>query len=310
MNEAEVMLSVIIPVYNHEKYIAKALDSVLMQKTRYSFEVLVGDDVSTDNSRAILKEYEEKHPGFFKMFYREHNMHREAINNSKDLVNRACGKYLITLEGDDYWLDEYKIEKQVAFLEEHPDYLAVAHNCIIVDDDSNPTGETYPECKDEEYTIWHYANEILPGQTATLMCRNYVKNALFDRSLMNLNLAPGDRRKIFTLITNGKVYCIQEAMSAYRHVTTHGSSYSANIKYQYSKTQKWYAAQLEYAYKLNHPDAIKCAELQYALEIRSAVLKKRVKMGQAMKDLKILRHRLRSAFSVLKRDIRRVFKRK
>ena len=73
----DVILSIYVPTYNHEKYIARALDSILMQKTDYAYEVLVGEDASTDNTRAILKEYEKKYPGRFQMYYREKNMHKQ-----------------------------------------------------------------------------------------------------------------------------------------------------------------------------------------------------------------------------------------
>ena len=65
----DVILSIYVPTYNHEKYIARALDSILMQKTDYAYEVLVGEDASTDNTRAILKEYEKKYPGRFQMYF-------------------------------------------------------------------------------------------------------------------------------------------------------------------------------------------------------------------------------------------------
>ena len=91
------ILSIYVAVYNHEKYITQALDSILMQKTDYPYEVLVGEDCSTDNTRAVLKEYEAKHPGKFAIFYREHNMHRETPNNIQDLLMRCRGKYIIVI---------------------------------------------------------------------------------------------------------------------------------------------------------------------------------------------------------------------
>ena len=303
MDKNDIILSIIVPVFNHEKYIAKALDSVLMQKTKYKFEVLVGDDLSSDKSREILKEYETYYPGFFKMFFREKNMHKEKVNNIKDLLNRGKGKYLIVLEGDDYWTDELKIEKQIEFLEKHPDYLAVAHNCVVVDENSAPTGEVYPESKNEEYTIWHYAGEILPGQTATLMYRNYIREKILDTTFVDTLIMPGDKKKIFSLITNGKIYCIQEPMSAYRHVTSHGSSFSATNKYNYQRVESWYRAQLDYAYKLDKKDAIKCAELQYRLTIRSALFRRRISFRTYVKDLKNIKHRIKSFFFMAKRDL-------
>ena len=99
-------LSIYVATYNHEKYITKALDSVFMQKTKYSFEVLVGEDCSTDNTRLVLKEYEKKNYNNLTIYYRQKNMSNMDISNAMDLIMRCRGKYLIALEGDDYWIDE------------------------------------------------------------------------------------------------------------------------------------------------------------------------------------------------------------
>jgi len=135
MNDNPV-ISIYVATYNHERYIVKALDSIREQKTKYSYEVLVGEDVSTDNTRQLLKQYEKQHPGFMTVYYRDHNMHHEDPNNSKDLKMRCKGKYVIALEGDDYWIDPLKLQKQVDFLENHEEYLAVAHRCVVVDENS------------------------------------------------------------------------------------------------------------------------------------------------------------------------------
>ena len=86
----EVLLSVICPTYNHEKYIRQALDSILMQKVNFKYEVIVGEDCSPDNTREILKEYEKKYPDIFTMVYHDKNI--GARNNSQDLLKRANGK--------------------------------------------------------------------------------------------------------------------------------------------------------------------------------------------------------------------------
>ena len=84
------------------------------------------------------------------------------------------------LEGDDYWISENKIEHQIEFLEKHPDYIAVAHNCVVVDENNKEINESYPECKLTEYSIKEFFYNVLPGQTATVMHRNYVKENLFE----------------------------------------------------------------------------------------------------------------------------------
>lgn len=259
----EIMLSIYIATYNHERYIARALDSVIMQKANFRFEVLVGEDASTDGTRAILKEYEKKYPGKFTMFYREHNMYREEVRNGEDLKRRCKGKYIIALEGDDFWTDENKIQKQVDFLEAHPEYLAVAHKCVVVGDDSKPNGEVYPDCQDVEYTVRHLACHIMPGQLTTIMYRNFYRDETIDLSLCKSALVPGDRCIYFSICTNGKICCMQEEMSAYRHIITFGSSYSATVGYDFWGYEKMYTAFIQYAKNCNNKETQKYAEYMY-----------------------------------------------
>ncbi len=305
MSENDIVLSVYVATYNHENYIARALDSILMQKTKYKFEVLVGEDCSTDNTRAILKEYEKKHPGFFTMFYREKNMHNMQCNNARDLKLRCRGKYMIALEGDDFWTDENKLEKQITFLETHPEYIAVAHNCVVVGEDSLPNGETYPECEDEEYSFRHFFSEIMPGQLATIMYKNYYQDDTFDNSIMEKGLSPGDRLLYFALLCNGKVYCMQEKMSAYRHVTTHGSSFSATYKFDYSKQKKWQKELMSYATKHAGEKEIKVIEYQCFYFMIKAVLEGQITFTQFLKDYGEIKHKLYVIYLAFKRHIKR-----
>ena len=263
-------LSIYVPTFNHEHYIVQALDSILMQETSYTYEVLVGEDCSTDNTRAVLKEYEKQHPGKLQVFYREQNMRKQgnAVGNSGDLRSRCRGKYIIALEGDDYWTDPCKIDKQIRFLEEHPDYIAVAHNCFVVDHDSSRKDEVYPQCTDTEYTFDHFARDIMPGQLTTVMLRNVYHDDRYDTSLLNRRIVPGDRLIYFWLLSNGKIHCIQEEMSAYRHVTNQGSSFSATSKYNFATYETLYAIFMEYAREQNHKEALLCAERLYFRNLR------------------------------------------
>ena len=151
--EYPVMLSILVPTYNHERYIKKCLYSIFNQKISCSYEILVGEDYSTDNTRKMLEEIESEGHPYLTVFYRKENMHASQYTNSNYLRDRACGKYLIYLEGDDYWIDDHKIQTQIDFLESHRNYIAVAHNCIMVDENLNTINRKYPECKDNDYTF-------------------------------------------------------------------------------------------------------------------------------------------------------------
>ncbi len=303
-NTNDVILSIYIPTYNHEKYIVRALDSVLMQKTKYNFEVLVGEDCSKDSTREILKEYEKQHPGKLQIFYREKNMHNTECNNARDLKRRCKGKYIIGLEGDDFWTDENKIEKQIDFLENHPEYIAVSHNCVVVDGNSEPNGEAYPQCTDEEYTTMHFFCDILPGQLTTVMYHNYyLEDSEFDYSILEKGLTPGDRLLYFALLCHGKVFCMQETMSAYRHIVAHGSSFSANYKFDFFKHKKWQQALIEYIKKHSGKKELKIAEYQYLYFIFKGLLSKQITFKQAVQEYSAISHKISVILIAFKRII-------
>lgn len=302
-----VDISIYVATYNHEKYIERALDSILMQKTKYSFEILVGEDCSTDNTRQVLQAWEKRHPGAAQIFYREKNMHNDECTNALDLKRRCTGKYIIALEGDDFWTDPEKLEMQATFLETHPEYYAVAHNCEVVGKDSLPNGEAYPECKDEEYTLRHFASDILPGQLTTILARNYMLDENFDLSFQDnpaLRKSPGDRRLYFAMASQGRIHCIQRKMSAYRHITSEGSSFSATHRYSYAREEMCLNAMMVFARKLNHAMAIKCAEMLYMRNIRYAIKTKQIRFKQAYKDWLHIQRKYRAIWLLIRRDIR------
>ena len=119
---SEIKVSVICCTYNHENYIKDALNGFLMQKTKFPFEVLVNEDASTDNTARILKEYEEKYPQIIKPIYHDVNEYSQGIDIFGNLAKLAKGKYIAISQGDDYWIDENKLQMQVDFLEGNPEY--------------------------------------------------------------------------------------------------------------------------------------------------------------------------------------------
>ena len=137
----DALVSVWMITFNHEKYISLALDSILMQKTTFKFEIIVGEDCSTDETRNILKEYEKKYPRIIKPIYHNKNV-GAMINAYIHCLPKLQGKYIACLEGDDYWTDAYKLQKQVDFLEAHPDYaLVYTDKKIRINEDEIPDEE-------------------------------------------------------------------------------------------------------------------------------------------------------------------------
>lgn len=123
----EIKVSIICNVYNHGPYVRDAMEGFVSQKTDFPFEVLVHDDASTDDSAAIIREYEEKYPEIIKPIYQTENQYSKKVPIHKTFQNpRVKGKYIALCEGDDYWTDPLKLQKQVDFLDAHPDYSLCA----------------------------------------------------------------------------------------------------------------------------------------------------------------------------------------
>lgn len=134
-------VSVSMITYNHEKFIAKALDSILMQKTDFDFEIVIGEDCSQDNTRAILIEYQKRHPDKFRLLLNERNLGGHL--NAKQTYESCTGEYVALLNGDDYWTSPDKLQKQVDFLDGHPDFSACFHDSLIVYADGSQESTHY-----------------------------------------------------------------------------------------------------------------------------------------------------------------------
>ncbi|MCX6032763.1 MAG: glycosyltransferase [Chloroflexi bacterium] len=126
-------VSVRIPTYNHERYIARCIEGVLMQKTDFPFEVIIGEDCSTDRTREIVLDYEKRFPEVIQTITSEQNV---GMQQNILRINRACrGFFWAMCEGDDYWIDPLKLQRQVDFLETHPECPMCFHDALIVRED-------------------------------------------------------------------------------------------------------------------------------------------------------------------------------
>jgi glycosyltransferase involved in cell wall biosynthesis len=132
----EVLVSVVMVTFNHEKFIAQAIESVLTQKTMFRFELVIGEDCSNDNTLNIIKDYVRKQPNIIKD--KSNSINLGIAANVLRTVQECDGKYIAFCEGDDYWTDPFKLQNQVDFLETNPDYGMVATDIVPVDEDSTP----------------------------------------------------------------------------------------------------------------------------------------------------------------------------
>ncbi len=119
------LVSISVITYNQEDFLPEALDSIVSQKTTFPFEIILGDDCSTDSTREICSKYKEQYPDLIKLRFPKQNM--GSMPNWIENIKACTGKYIAICEGDDYWTDPYKLQKQVDFMEEHISYSMCAH---------------------------------------------------------------------------------------------------------------------------------------------------------------------------------------
>lgn len=289
-----IMASILVLAYKHEKYIAEALNSILKQKTQYSYEIIVNEDASPDGTRIILQEYEKKYPDIITVVYRDINSQSIGMPCAMGLEQMAIGKYIILLEGDDFWISEDKLEKQISFLEENPEYVAVAHNCVVVDQNSHVVAEGYPECKDKIYTLKHFRWDILPGQTATIMYRADIYKQIREDEIWRTNPWPGDQILVLGTVSKGNIYCMQEIMSAYRHIVSGGTSYSSNVKLHFATECVWWQNVISFSGRLNNKKAEIAAESRYlAVIFFDGLLKNEITLFQACELYLYVNHKFK-----------------
>ncbi len=124
-------VSVFMITYNHEKYISEAIEGILMQRTNFDYDIVIGEDCSTDNTRNIILDYQKKYPGKFKLLLHDTNIGANA--NQKAVLNNCSGKYIAFCEGDDYWTDPLKLQKQIDLMESYPSHNLSFHPVIYAD---------------------------------------------------------------------------------------------------------------------------------------------------------------------------------
>ena len=226
------LVSVVVITYNQEKYIGQALDSILMQKTDFPIEILIGDDCSDDNTPNIVKRYEQEYPSLIKAFCREENL--GSTRNSYELYMRAKGKYIANLEGDDYWIDDKKLQKQVDFLEANLEYACCCADFVYVDYDDVPFDKAKADklhnslfSNKREYALKEFNESKHPSHPGTWVFRNFFASGGDYSILYKAHKIVGDTTLIVILITIGKFYRLPANFLHYRMVANKDSSWTA-----------------------------------------------------------------------------------
>ncbi|WP_279006504.1 glycosyltransferase family 2 protein [Thomasclavelia cocleata] len=225
--ENEIMVSICCLAYNHEKYIRKTLEGFVNQKTNFNYEILIHDDCSTDNTVNIVEEYRKKYPKLIKPIYQKENQHSKGIKISNVYqFPRAQGKYIAMCEGDDYWTDMNKLQKQYDKMEENTNCSICTHIVGHISESGERLYTTQPnktvgEVLNNIISIESFFNILkktcLPFQTSSYFIRKkYISDYLKGKSFFHEMKGVGDVPLIFYIMTRGNMYYIDEEMSLYR----------------------------------------------------------------------------------------------
>ncbi len=222
-------LSVIFITYNHKDYVEKALLSVLAQETDFAFEVVVGDDCSTDGTQDILRRIAKDHPNV-RLNLRSENTGGRPTLNVYETTKKCTGEYLAYLEGDDHWIDTHKLQKQVSFLEANRDYSGCTHDIRLVDasdeditdPDILPVRDLYDWSGRFTYNDYCYSGKW-PGHYSTLVCRNIYTDEKYDYTILyRASDFTDDALLNLFLLMQGDIYRMDDKMSAWRYIKKAG----------------------------------------------------------------------------------------
>ena len=210
------MVTIQCATYNHFPFIRQCLDGFVNQITDFRYEAIVHDDLSTDGTAEIVREYAEKYPDIIKPVFEKENQYSKG-NLEKIMNSYNHGKYIAICEGDDYWTDPYKLQKQVDYLEHHPDYVLTYTNVSYIDKQSKKInyGVKYKHYEGNclkplvMYTNFIVTNTVCFRKDALDGWDDLVKS-------MPFNLLIGDKPKWLYLAGKGKFKYFDRRCSAYR----------------------------------------------------------------------------------------------
>ncbi|WP_316839650.1 glycosyltransferase family 2 protein [Pedobacter gandavensis] len=214
--DQQIMVSICCLTYNHEKYIKQAVEGFVMQKTNFSVEIIIGEDCSTDHTREILNDYVSRYPDKIRIITSPTNV--GANNNAVRVFKAVRGKYIAICDGDDYWTDPLKLQKQVDFLEENEAFVMCGHYSKRISENNEihylnfnpkPLVYSFDDVMTENNT------EI---STLTIVFRNSaeIKKMYTADWFLKCN-APDKFIKLYTTFVSGKgIYILPETMSCYR----------------------------------------------------------------------------------------------
>ena len=241
------MVSVFCSTYNHKKFIAQCLESLVSQKTTFIYEIIVKDDASTDGTSDIVRAYHDKYPDKIVPLILEENHLQRGLGHVafERAFNLMHGKYIAMCEGDDFWTDKNKLQKQVELMESHPEYSLCGHAAYYADEDGELIkGKCFRyKSSSSELTT----EEVLSSWAMATCSLLYRKECRTDVTFpFQGNCINSDYALMVYMALKGKVYYLDEMMSAYRISCSGSVTQRARKDAEYHKKRILeYAAMLE-----------------------------------------------------------------
>lgn len=244
IKQEEIVVSVICRTYNHEKYIGQCLESLVTQKTNFKYEIIVHDDASLDNTANIVREYEKNYPHLIQPIYQKINQYGKKITLNL-LIPSARGKYIAFCEGDDFWIDEKKLQMQYDIMENNSDCSICTHIVEKIQNDGEPLNEfvapkNMDSCKinEEMFFKCFFENNFYPFQTTSYFIR---KDIFQTKPDFLYAFAVGDVPMLLLGILNGNIFYVAKKCSCWRQGVK--GSYNdrlKNIEYSTKQLSKAY----------------------------------------------------------------------
>lgn len=217
--ETQIMVSVCCLVYNHEPFLRDCFESFVMQQTTFPIEILVHDDASTDHSADIIREYTAKYPDLFKPIYQTENQYSQGKGFVGMTLNfeRAKGKYIAMCEGDDYWIDPLKLQKQVDFMEKHSDvsYMFTKNKRLAVDGIMKDFDARFPQNIPDVFDLHYLIKNKMPVPPTQTIC--FRKDCYPEKMPeFNFKVIYGDVLTLYMVAHHHKIGFIDECTAVYR----------------------------------------------------------------------------------------------
>lgn len=219
------LVSILCVTYNQKDYIVQTIEGFLMQKVDFPIEIIIHDDASTDGTTEILREYVQKYPDLIKPIFQEKNQYSQKVNIWNTFIYpKAQGKYYAECEGDDYWTDPNKLQRQIDFLESNPEYI-FSHTSFKYYDQANKkfledtsvaeNTHIQKECP-EKIGLYILDHNIYRIQTVTSVYRSDLWSKITDKFAISSYFMMGDTQLFFFAAMNGKIHYDATPTAVYR----------------------------------------------------------------------------------------------